>query len=300
MMKYAIFLAALTACNAQSISGLTAEIQRTPTAALYVQRASAYLTTGDARAALADADRALDRDALNVRALTVRSQANTKLGRFSTTVADLSGAIALAPGDASLYMARAEAYAAVGDQPRALADRNEALRLDPNIASAPPSSNVAATPPVVVTTPAVPTPPVTPAPAPAKTVVNIPPALPAPVAPSAKAPAATTPTTVATADAHYQQAKKLLDEKKTAEAIAELDAAIQLNSTNPVLFNTRGYAYYLTKEIKRALQDYDEAIKLNPEYINATHNRALARKSAGDAAGAEADRKREAELSKKR
>src|SRR4051812_20376587 len=109
-MKYWIFFAALiaftAACSAQSISNLTTEIQRAPTAALYVQRASAYLIAGDARAALADTDRALDRDALYVPALTVRSQANAKLGHFSNSVADLTGAISLAPKDAALYMAR--------------------------------------------------------------------------------------------------------------------------------------------------------------------------------------------------
>src|SRR3954470_8647226 len=110
-------------CHAQTISGLTTEIQRTPTSALFVQRAAAYLAAGDPRSALADTDRALDKDALNVRALAVRGQANMKLGRFSNTITDLTGAIALAPGDASLYIARAEAYLAAGDQPRAQADR---------------------------------------------------------------------------------------------------------------------------------------------------------------------------------
>ncbi len=296
-MKYGILLAAALGCCAQSISSLTAEIQRTPTATLYVQRASAYLTAGDARAALADADRALDRDALSVRALTVRGQANTKLGRFSSTVADLTGAIALAPIDAALYLARSEAYAAIGDQPRAEADRNEARRLDPSIALPPlaapaPSTPIAPpakTPPQQTTTP----------PPPAKPVV-LQAAVPDPAV-TAKSPATPAPPNAgASSESHYQTAKKLLDQRKLPEAIAELDEAIKLSPANPILFNTRGYAYYLAKDTKRALQDYDEAIRLNPDYLNATHNRALARKNAGDAAGAEADRKREAELSKKR
>ena len=302
-MKDAFLLAALAACgvtcSAQSISSITTEIQRTPTAALYVQRATAYLTAGDARAALADADRALDRDALNVPALTVRGQANTKLGRFSNTVADLTGAIALAPKDAMLYLARAEAYAAVGDQPRAQADRAEALRLDPN-AKLPTANASVATPPTVTTAPPSTAP--SPAPPPVKPVVlqaAIPPAAPVTAAKSGPAPL-TAPDTSASAETRYQQAKKLLDQKKSTEAIAELDEAIKLAPTNAVLFNTRGYAYYLSKDVKRALQDYDEAIRLRPDYLNATHNRALARKAAGDATGAATDRQREAELSKKR
>ncbi|MEO5923082.1 MAG: tetratricopeptide repeat protein [Bryobacteraceae bacterium] len=310
MMKYAIFLAALISCHAQNISSLTTEIQRTPTSALYVQRATAYLTAGDARAALADADRALDRDALNVRALTVRGQANTKLGRYSNTITDLTGAIALAPSDASLYMARSEAYVAAGDQPRALADRNEALRLDPNIIATLERQRAAASPtPIVV--PQQPPPP-TPV-APAKPVVAVPPVLPtqAPASPTLitanppkPAPATTispvAPTSVAsdTPDSHYQQAKKFLDQGKHAEAITALSEAIRLQPTNPIFFNTRGYAYYLSKDTKRAIQDYDEAIKLKPDYLNATHNRALARKTAGDAEGSAADRQREIELAK--
>lgn len=302
MMKYLLLLAVAVSCSAQNISSLTTEIQRTPTAALYVQRASAYLTAGDARAALADADRALDRDALNVPALAVRGQANTKLGRFSNTVADLTGAIALAPKDAALYLARSEAYAAVGDQPRAQFDRAEALRLDPSI-KLPPAPAASVAPP-----PATPAPPPAAVPAPAKPPVlqaALPPSTPAPVAapkpeaPKASAPPVTAPN-AASSETHYQQAKKLLDQQKLSESIAELDEAIKLAPTNPILFNTRGYALYLSKDTKRALQDYDEAIRLNPNYLNAIHNRALARKSAGDAAGAAADRQREAELSKKR
>jgi len=297
MMKYAMLLAAAAGCYAQNIQSLTAEILRAPTAALYVERAAAYLTAGDARGALADTDRALDRDALNVRALTLRGQANLKLGRFSNTISDLSGAIALAPTDASLYVARSEAYAAAGDQPRALADRNEALRLDPSALDKKPA--VVVTPTVIAPEPVVVA--SAPAPAPVKTVV-------APVAAPVKAPplksataaeVAPTATTPMSAEAHYQRAKQLLNDRKTSEAVAEMNEAIALQPSNAVYFNTRGYANYLAKNIKEALKDYDEAIRLNPEYLNATHNRALARKNSGDAAGAAVDRQREIELGKK-
>lgn len=303
-MKYALLtFAAIAGAYAQNISTLSAEIQRAPSASLYAERAAAYLASGDARGALADTDRALDKDALNVRALVLRGQANSKLGRYSAAVTDLTGAIGLAPTDAALYAARAEAYAAVGDQPRALADKNEALRLDPTIIA------------VLDRKPA-PAPEVAPVPPPARepTVVTPPPA--APKAQPAKAPPATAPAVVATAappvaaappvtptdasaDAHYQRAKALINDKKYAEAVTAMNEAIKAQPKNAIYFNTRGYARYLAKDAKGAVQDYDEAIKINPDYLNATHNRSVARRAAGDIAGADADKKREAELTPK-
>jgi tetratricopeptide (TPR) repeat protein len=285
-MKYALLLIASVGCSAQSVQSLTAQIQKTPTAALYVERAKAYLAAGDARQAVADSDRALDRDSLNIRALTLRSQANAKLGRYSDAVTDLSGAIGLSPSDASLYVARSSAYLSAGDQRRSLEDRNEALRLDPGALLA-----VNRPPEPVVTAPAAPPPAVTattPAPVPA-------PVKPPPIAiaiPPAK------PTT-GTADVHYQRGRTLVNQGKHQEGIAELTDAIQLEPGKAVYFNTRGYGYYLLKDAKRAIQDYDEALRLNPDYLNATHNRAIARKAAGDIAGFEADRKREIELGSK-
>jgi tetratricopeptide (TPR) repeat protein len=312
-MKYTLLFVAAIGCYAQNVSNLSAEIQRAPTATLYADRAAAYLAAGDARGALADTDRALDKDALNVRALSLRAQANAKLGRHSAAVTDLSGAIALAPTDAALYVARSEAYATIGDQPRALADRNEALRLDPTVVAAldrkpavvaapEPVAVVTAPPPAREPTVITPPPPIKPRSA-KQGATKAPPATvpaitPAPAASSA-APALDTSSDTSPDD-HYQVAKGLLGAGKYREAIAEMTEAIAAQPNNSVFYNTRGYAYYLTKDVKKALQDYDEALKLNPSYLNATHNRALARKASGDVAGAKADQQREAALSRKK
>lgn len=54
-------------------------------------------------------------------------------------------------------------------------------------------------------------------------------------------------------------------------------------------FSNRGVAYYERGEYDRAIQNYDQAIKLNPNHAGAYYNRSLAKKQKGDQAGAEAD-----------
>ncbi|MEP6961631.1 MAG: hypothetical protein ABI995_06115, partial [Acidobacteriota bacterium] len=81
-MKFAYFLLLFAAaCFAQSIQTLTTQIQRAPTAALYIDRGLAYEQTGDMQKAVADYSRALEREAVNTRALRLRAAAQAKLGR---------------------------------------------------------------------------------------------------------------------------------------------------------------------------------------------------------------------------
>ena len=53
-MRYALLLVAASTLLAQNLQTLTAQIQRTPTAALFVERGTAYLDAGDAKQAIAD------------------------------------------------------------------------------------------------------------------------------------------------------------------------------------------------------------------------------------------------------
>ena len=74
------------------------------------------------------------------------------------------------------------------------------------------------------------------------------------------------------------------------EAIAALTEAIKLKPDYAIAYNGRGYAHHLAHDYKNAIADYDQAIRLNSSYLNAIKNRANARRSLGDTAGANADR----------
>jgi lipoprotein NlpI len=56
-------------------------------------------------------------------------------------------------------------------------------------------------------------------------------------------------------------------------AIQDFDEAIRLDPKNKTAFNNRGYVYAAKGQYRRAIQDYDEAIKLDPKLAIAFLNR---------------------------
>jgi tetratricopeptide (TPR) repeat protein len=290
-MRWLSLLLAAGSLFGQSIQGLTAQIQKGPTASLFFDRGSAYLEAGDAKQAIADFDRVLEREPVHGRALTLRAKAHAQLGNHQNAITDLSGAIALAPADADLYLARGDAYAAAGDGKRAVADREEAMRLSPEAYNAWASQPAEA--------PASASAPVEPKPEPVKAKpVEAKVASPRPV--EAKTPsAAVAIASTGSADSHYLRARDLLNKGQYAEGMAEINQAIQMAPQNATFYNTRGYGYYLAKNFKQAIVDFNEALRLEPNYLNATHNLALAYRNAGDRAGYNTARQRELDLEKK-
>jgi lipoprotein NlpI len=60
-------------------------------------------------------------------------------------------------------------------------------------------------------------------------------------------------------------------------AIQDFDQALRLNPTNADAFNNRGLAYQLKKDYDRAVKDYDQALRLNPNNAEAFENRGRVR-----------------------
>jgi tetratricopeptide (TPR) repeat protein len=72
-------------------------------------------------------------------------------------------------------------------------------------------------------------------------------------------------------------------------AIADYDQAIKLKPDYAFAYNNRGIARRALGDNKGAIADYDQAIKLKPDYATAYYNRGIARSALGDNKGAIAD-----------
>ena len=69
----------------------------------------------------------------------------------------------------------------------------------------------------------------------------------------------------------------------------DYDQAIRLKPDYADAFNNRGIARQAKGDLDGALADYDEAIRLQPDYADAFNNRGIARYDQGDLDGALAD-----------
>ena len=58
----------------------------------------------------------------------------------------------------------------------------------------------------------------------------------------------------------------------------------------------RGLAYFYLGQHERAIQDYDEVIRLDPQYVDAYYNRGLAYRNLGNRVESERDIQKAKEL----
>lgn len=95
-----------------------------------------------------------------------------------------------------------------------------------------------------------------------------------------------------TAEEHHRRGRELIQQGNYPAAIEELSEAIRAQPDWSMVYNARGFAYYLSHDYPHALTDFDEAIRLNPQYVNAYQNRRMSRKASGDSQGSAADSKK--------
>ena len=74
-----------------------------------------------------------------------------------------------------------------------------------------------------------------------------------------------------------------------AQAIDDFNEAIRLEPGNANAFNNRGVAYRNMGDLDRAVADYDQAIRIKPDYTAAYYNRGLALTDKNEYARAIAD-----------
>ncbi len=65
-------------------------------------------------------------------------------------------------------------------------------------------------------------------------------------------------------------------------AIEDYDQALRLDPDNALAYNNRGYAYDDLGEYRRAILDYDKALRLDPGYADAYQNRGVSYENLGD------------------
>jgi len=85
--------------------------------------------------------------------------------------------------------------------------------------------------------------------------------------------AVTPPASLKTAADYFEQGNYDYDIGNCTKAITDYTESIKLNPNYPQAYNNRGYTYMRLRNYKSALPDLDKAISLNPNYIQALMNR---------------------------
>jgi len=87
-------------------------------------------------------------------------------------------------------------------------------------------------------------------------------------------------------DARLEEGRTLMRQGKFREALQPLNQAIEADNQNVQAFNTRGVAYFEAKEYANAQLDYEQAIRLKPDFYQPYYNRAKLKVAQGNATDA--------------
>ena len=107
---------------------------------------------------------------------------------------------------------------------------------------------------------------------------------------------ATVACSLSPAETAYERGVDYGEQGDYEKAIEEYDEALRLNPEYANAYASRGGAYMLLGQYERAIQDFDEAIRLNPEYANAYYLRAFTYQSLGEQELADRDFQKAKEL----
>ena len=94
----------------------------------------------------------------------------------------------------------------------------------------------------------------------------------------------------------FDEAEKFYNSGEYQKAIDNYTEAIRLDPKHVKAYNMRGVSYNVLGQHERAIQDYTEAIRFDPQYATPYYNRGLSYEELGQQDKADADFKRAWEL----
>ena len=98
------------------------------------------------------------------------------------------------------------------------------------------------------------------------------------------------------ADVYFQEGVKKARRGDYQGAIEDFTQALRLNPQDAIAFNNRGLAYANQGDYQPAIADYNQALRLNPQDAEAYYNRGLAYRKLGDTQQAITDLRKAADL----